>query len=92
LDQRSGILESDDAGSGSQPRGVLAGKAGRQNPESGHPARGIAIPPVAKPRSGWEFATDSHLAALAIEFDAIVHTADTDFLRLEGVKWVNPLS
>jgi predicted nucleic acid-binding protein len=42
--------------------------------------------------AGGNLATDSHLAALAIEFNAVVHTADTDFLRFEGVKWINPLS
>jgi predicted nucleic acid-binding protein len=42
--------------------------------------------------AGGNLTTDSHLAALAIEFNAVVHTADTDFLRFEGVKWVNPLS
>jgi toxin-antitoxin system PIN domain toxin len=36
--------------------------------------------------------TDAHLAALALEFHATIHTADTDFLRFPGVKWVNPLN
>jgi uncharacterized protein len=36
--------------------------------------------------------TDAHLAALAIEGNATLHTADTDFLRFPGLKWVNPLT
>ena len=35
--------------------------------------------------------TDAHLAALAVESRGVIHTADTDFLRFSGVKWVNPL-
>lgn len=40
---------------------------------------------------GGNLTTDAHLAALAVEFRGVVHTADTDFLRFAGVKWVNPL-
>jgi uncharacterized protein len=35
---------------------------------------------------------DAHLAALAIESRAIIHTADTDFLRFSGVRCHNPLN
>ena len=41
--------------------------------------------------SGCNLTTDTHLAALAIEHKAVIHTADTDFLRIEDVRWVNPL-
>ena len=41
--------------------------------------------------AGGNITTDAHLAALAIEFGATVHTADTDFLRFQDVKWINPL-
>lgn len=34
---------------------------------------------------------DAHIAALAIEFGAEVHTADRDFTRFPGVQWHNPL-
>jgi predicted nucleic acid-binding protein len=40
---------------------------------------------------GGNLTTDAHLAALAIESRATLHTADTDFLRFNGLKWVNPL-
>jgi hypothetical protein len=41
--------------------------------------------------AGGNLTTDAHLAALAIEANATVHTADTDFLRFAGVRWINPL-
>ena len=35
--------------------------------------------------------TDAQIAALALEYGATVHSADTDFARLSGVSWENPL-
>ncbi len=35
--------------------------------------------------------TDAHLAALAIEYGGEVCSADTDFGRFPGLRWVNPL-
>jgi uncharacterized protein len=35
--------------------------------------------------------TDSHLAALAIEYRAEIATADSDFTRFHGLRWFNPL-
>ena len=35
--------------------------------------------------------TDAQIAALALEYGATVHSADTDFVRLTGVSWENPL-
>ncbi len=35
--------------------------------------------------------TDAHIAALAIEYNAEVHTTDADFSRFSGLKWSNPL-
>ena len=35
--------------------------------------------------------TDGHLAALAIENGAELHSADTDFARFPSRSWVNPL-
>ena len=40
---------------------------------------------------GANLVTDSHIAALAIEFQAEVHTNDTDFSRFPGLRWRNPL-
>lgn len=36
--------------------------------------------------------TDAHLAALAIEHGAELCSADADFGRFPGVRWVNPLA
>ena len=35
--------------------------------------------------------TDAHLAALAIEHNAELHSNDADFTRFSGLRWVNPL-
>jgi uncharacterized protein len=35
--------------------------------------------------------TDAHLAALAIENQAELHTTDADFARFRGLRWRNPL-
>lgn len=31
-------------------------------------------------------------AAIAIEYDAVLHTNDTDFQRFAGLRWFNPLT
>ena len=36
--------------------------------------------------------TDAHIAALAIELQAEVHSNDTDFARFPGLRWINPLA
>ncbi len=35
---------------------------------------------------------DAHLAALAIEYGLGICSADTDFARFDGLRWVNPLA
>lgn len=35
--------------------------------------------------------TDAHLAALAIEHQAELHSNDADFARFPGLRWTNPL-
>lgn len=35
--------------------------------------------------------TDAHLAALAIDHQAELHSTDADFSRFPGLKWRNPL-
>ncbi len=37
-------------------------------------------------------ATDLHLAALAIEHQAELHSNDADFGRFPGLRWRNPLA
>lgn len=36
--------------------------------------------------------TDAHLAALAIEHQAELHSTDSDMARFPGLRWVNPLT
>ncbi len=36
-------------------------------------------------------ANDAQIAALAIEYGGVLHTADRDFARFPGLRWVNPL-
>ncbi len=36
--------------------------------------------------------TDAHLAALAIEYQAEIASADTDFARFSRLRWFNPLA
>jgi toxin-antitoxin system PIN domain toxin len=38
-----------------------------------------------------DLVSDAHLAALAIEHDATLYTADSDFRRFAGLRVVNPL-
>lgn len=35
--------------------------------------------------------TDASLAAIVVEHQAILHSADTDFARFPGLRWHNPL-
>ena len=40
---------------------------------------------------GGNLVTDAHIAALAIEHQAEVHSSDSDFARFPGLRWRNPL-
>ena len=42
--------------------------------------------------AGPRMVTDVHLAALAIEMDALLVTNDTDFARFAGLRLLNPLA
>ena len=39
-----------------------------------------------------DLTTDAHLAAMALEWNATIYSADADFGRWPRVKWVNPLA
>jgi toxin-antitoxin system PIN domain toxin len=39
-----------------------------------------------------DLTTDAHLAALAIEHQAELHSNDVDFARFDGLRWINPLA
>jgi uncharacterized protein len=36
--------------------------------------------------------SDAELAALTLEYGGVLHTADRDFARFPGLRWVNPLA
>jgi toxin-antitoxin system PIN domain toxin len=36
--------------------------------------------------------TDAHVAAVAIEHQAELHSTDTDFARFAGLRWTNPIA
>jgi len=36
--------------------------------------------------------SDAEIAALTIEYGGVLHTADRDFARFPGLRWVNPLT
>ena len=40
---------------------------------------------------GGNLVTDAHIAALAMEYQAEVHSNDADFGRFPGLRWRNPL-
>jgi toxin-antitoxin system PIN domain toxin len=42
--------------------------------------------------SAGNLTTDAHLAALAVEHQAELHSTDADFARFRGLRWVNPLA
>jgi uncharacterized protein len=42
--------------------------------------------------AGPRLVTDTHLAALALELDAVLATNDSDFARFNGLRTVNPLA
>ena len=41
--------------------------------------------------AGATLVTDAHIAALAMEYQAEVHSNDGDFSRFPGLRWRNPL-
>lgn len=45
-----------------------------------------------KAKISGKMVTDAHIAALAIEHDATLYTADRDFRRFSGLRVVNPLT
>jgi toxin-antitoxin system PIN domain toxin len=36
--------------------------------------------------------SDAHLAALAVEQNAVLHSTDADFSRFRGLRWRNPIA
>lgn len=36
--------------------------------------------------------SDAQMVALTLDHDAVLHTADTDFVRFQGLRWLNPIT
>lgn len=36
--------------------------------------------------------SDAQMAAVAMDQDAVLHTADADFVRFRGLRWYNPIT
>ena len=36
--------------------------------------------------------TDAQIASIAMEYDAVLYTADSNFVRFQGLRWLNPLT
>jgi uncharacterized protein len=36
--------------------------------------------------------SDAQMAALAMDHGAVLHTADADFVRFQGLRWFNPIT
>jgi hypothetical protein len=46
---------------------------------------------AAQVRIGGNIITDATIAAIALEYGAVIHTNDRDFARFPGLRWHNPL-
>lgn len=57
----------------------------------GHRYLEIAFSRLAQLGTGTDLATDTQIAAHAIELNGEVHSNDGHFSRFEGLRWVNPL-
>ncbi|MGA8764070.1 MAG: TA system VapC family ribonuclease toxin [Candidatus Sulfotelmatobacter sp.] len=42
-------------------------------------------------RASGPLVSDAEIAALTMEYGGVLHTADWDFARFPGLRWVNPL-
>jgi toxin-antitoxin system PIN domain toxin len=47
---------------------------------------------VVEGRASGPLVGDSEIATLTVEYGGVLHTADRDFARFPGLRWVNPLS
>ena len=59
------------------------------HPGPEHPA--LLREQLAHAGAGGSLVADAHIAAIAIEYGAEVHSNDADFARFHGLRWRNPL-
>jgi toxin-antitoxin system PIN domain toxin len=67
---------------------LAAPRARLVSPDPSHFARLREL--LSEAGTGGNLTNDAHLAAIALEFDAVVVTFDADFARFRGVKWFSP--
>jgi len=46
---------------------------------------------VIEGRASGPLVSDAEIATLTVEYGGVLHTADRDFARFPGLRWVNPL-
>lgn len=47
---------------------------------------------IVEGRASGPLVSDAVIAALTIEYGGVLHTADRDFARFPGLRWLNPLA
>lgn len=47
---------------------------------------------IVEGRASGPLISDAEIAALTIEYGGVLHTADRDFARFPGLRWLNPLA
>ena len=47
---------------------------------------------IVEGRAAGPLVSDAEIAALTIEYGGVLHTADRDFARFPGLRWLNPLA
>ena len=60
------------------------------NPDTGHIEQVLEL--LEAVGAAGNLTTDAQIAALTIENNAVLHTADTDFMRFKDLRWLNPLT
>jgi toxin-antitoxin system PIN domain toxin len=60
------------------------------DPDAGHLRRTLGL--LQALGTAGNLVGDAQMADLAMEYNAVLHTADTDFLRFQGLRWFNPIS
>jgi uncharacterized protein len=47
---------------------------------------------IVEGRAAGPLVSDAEIAAITIEYGGVLHTADRDFARFPGLRWLNPLN
>ena len=71
---------------------AVAPTAQRPNRPAGPNHLDVLAELAADSAMGANLVVDAHLAVLAIEHQAELHSNDTDFSRFSGLRWRNPIA